>query len=295
MNDYARNYRILGVPENCSLDALKAARRRLVKTWHPDRFAAGGAMKHQAEERIRDINAAFEHLIDHYKKFGALPVPSANTIAAASPTATDRPPNDAEAGSPVDSFRSGFTPPPRQQYTSTAIRTILILAVLLIGTEAGRVVFTQDGQTIDTSSLDPTIPDSPILSGKPSLPVVPNLFTIGSTFGEVYAAQGAPAAIEKDVWRYGKSSVYFADGVVTSWEEDPENPLKTTLPVGSAPHVPETFTVGSTKAKVRALEGTPLVETATLWDYGLSKVHFRDGLVFDWESSPMRPLKARRP
>lgn len=293
MNTYTRDYYILGVPENCSLDVLKAARRRLVKSWHPDRFPTDGEMKRQAEERIKDINTAFEHLIDHYKRYGTLPTPSADTNSSA---ATDRRSDNANDRSPVDSFSQDFTPPVRPSFKSTVVRATLLLVALLISAEIGRVVFTQGRQSTDTSTPSSTLRSNPVLS-TPSSPIAaaPKYFTIGSTLGEVYATQGAPLAIENGVWRYGKSSVYFTDGLVTSWEEDPETPLKTTLLPSSSPQVPETFTVGSTKAEVRAIEGAPLVETSTLWDYGLSKVHFRDDRVVSWENSPMRPLKVRRP
>jgi curved DNA-binding protein CbpA len=292
VNTYTRDYYILGVAENCSLDALKAARRRLVKSWHPDRFPTDGEMKRLAEERIKDINTAFEHLIDHYKKYGTLPTPSVDTNSS---TATDGPSNNANDRSPVDSFSQDFTPPVRRPFNSTVVRTTLLLVALLISAEMGRVVFTQNRQNSDTSSS--TLRSNPALSKTSSSPIAaaPKYFTIGSTLGEVYATQGAPLAIENGVWRYGKSSVYFTDGLVTSWEEDPETPLKTTLLPSSSPQVPDTFTVGSSKAEVRALEGTPLVETSTLWDYGLSKVHFQDDRVVSWESSPMRPLKVRHP
>lgn len=294
MNTYARDYYILGVPENCSLDVLKAARRRLVKSWHPDRFPTDGEMKRQAEERIKDINTAFEHLVDHYKKYGALPTPSAD--ANLSP-AIGRWSDNANDRSPVDSFNRDFTPPVRPPFKSTVARTVLLLVALLIGAETGRVVFMQDRQGTDTPDSSSPLRSNPALPKNSSLPIAaaPKYFTIGSTLGEVYVVQGAPSAIENGVWRYGKSSVYFTDGVVTSWDEDPETPLKTNLLSDSSSQVPETFTVGSTKAEVRALEGTPLVETNTLWDYGLSKVHFRDDRVVSWENSPMRPLKVRRP
>ena len=252
-------------------------------------------MKRRAEERIKDINTAFEHLIDHYKKYGTLPASSADMNSSAT---TDRQSDNANDRSPVDSFSKDFTPPVRRPFKSTLIRATLLLAAILISAETGRVVFTRNRQgTDETSTPSSTLRSNTAFSKNSSSPVAaaPKYFTIGSTLGEVYAVQGAPLQIENGVWRYGKSSVYFTDGLVTSWEEDPETPLKTTLSPSSSPQVPETFTVGSTKAEVRALEGTPLVETNTLWDYGLSKVHFQDDRVVSWESSPMHPLKARRP
>jgi curved DNA-binding protein CbpA len=72
MSNYSQDYRTLGVEPGCSVQSLKFARRRLVKLWHPDHFSAPGD-KHQAEHRIKEINTAFDRLIDYYRTFGVLP------------------------------------------------------------------------------------------------------------------------------------------------------------------------------------------------------------------------------
>ena len=50
-------------------------------------------------------------------------------------------------------------------------------------------------------------------------------FGIGSTEEEIRAIQGAPTAVTDNVWKYGKSEVYFLNGRVVSWVNDPANPL----------------------------------------------------------------------
>ena len=52
------------------------------------------------------------------------------------------------------------------------------------------------------------------------------------------------------------------------------------------------FTVGSTMSKVHELQGIPTRMEGQTWYYGDSKVHFVDGLVASWESSPNNPLYA---
>ncbi len=48
---------------------------------------------------------------------------------------------------------------------------------------------------------------------------------------------------------------------------------------------------GMTASAVRTLEGTPLIINANRWEYGPSWILFKNDLVTDWYSSPVRPLK----
>uniref|UniRef100_A0A7V4KF90 Chaperone protein DnaJ n=1 Tax=Fervidobacterium pennivorans TaxID=93466 RepID=A0A7V4KF90_FERPE len=66
-------YEILGVPRNASEDEIKAAYKRLVKEWHPDRHT--GEKKKEAEQKFKEIQEAYEVLSDPqkramYDKFG---------------------------------------------------------------------------------------------------------------------------------------------------------------------------------------------------------------------------------
>jgi tetratricopeptide (TPR) repeat protein len=54
-------YSILGLNIGASQDEIKQAYRDLVKIWHPDRFT-DVEQKLEAEERIKQINAAYEKL-----------------------------------------------------------------------------------------------------------------------------------------------------------------------------------------------------------------------------------------
>jgi DnaJ domain len=302
VNDYAHAYRLLGVPPNCSLQTLKEARRRLVKSWHPDHFPVGTEIRHQAEERIKDINTAFEHLIGYYKQFGTLPKSAINVPT--SPVAVDPIPtgNIGTPKRPAQTETSDVSDRPvfGAWFASAAAPWILILAGVFLAVAIGRVALKQEEQTIaSTTAIPPQTTSEPLAASdssqpSPAAPSRDRYFTIGSTLGEVYAVQGVPTSTTSGAWRYGKSIVYFANGLVTSWEEDPANPLKTTMLSISTPETPHTFTLGSTKEEVRAAEGAPLFETGALWDYGLSKVYFREDRVVGWESSPLRPLKVRK-
>jgi len=53
------------------------------------------------------------------------------------------------------------------------------------------------------------------------------------------------------------------------------------------------FTVGSTKDEVLAAQGTPDKFADTMFEYGLSRVWFRDGRVETWDQSVLNPLKVK--
>ena len=45
---------------------------------------------------------------------------------------------------------------------------------------------------------------------------------------------------------------------------------------------------------VQAALTIPVTETATVWDYGLSRVYFENNRVVRWEDSPMQRLRVSR-
>lgn len=54
-------YEILGVKENASDEEIKRAYRELAKKYHPDQYG-DNPLKNLAEERMRDINEAYDYL-----------------------------------------------------------------------------------------------------------------------------------------------------------------------------------------------------------------------------------------
>jgi curved DNA-binding protein CbpA len=72
--DVYHAYSILGLSIGASQDEIKQAYRDLAKLWHPDRFT-DAEQKLQAEEKIKQINAAYEKLKSIDVVFGVKPSP----------------------------------------------------------------------------------------------------------------------------------------------------------------------------------------------------------------------------
>ena len=64
--DTQRCLEILGLKSVTSIKELKQAYRDLVQIWHPDRFNNNRRLEQIAEEKLRDINIAYNHLLTYF-------------------------------------------------------------------------------------------------------------------------------------------------------------------------------------------------------------------------------------
>lgn len=61
MAEYRDPYKVLGVKPTDSDDAIKEAYRKLARKYHPDKYADGD-LKELAEEKMKEVNAAYEEI-----------------------------------------------------------------------------------------------------------------------------------------------------------------------------------------------------------------------------------------
>ncbi len=276
---YLRHYRTLGLMPGCTQRDVKASYHRLAGKWHPDRLIGrpAGKGKKESEEKIKEINHAYWSLSSYYRKHGRLP------LEPLSPTAETA--GDAATGQHLYSAPANEKSP----------QSLFFFVRLTIGTMFGLGLAFAVWYGYPAPEKDVFPPpqysreDSPL--GKKEY------FSVGSKPGDVYAAQGIPTKTENGVWHYGKSRVYFEDGVVARWVEDSGHPLMISRAEesdkGPSPPVKKLFSVGSTKQEVRAIQGAPLRETDTLWEYRVSRIYFKNDRVTSWYSSPLDPLHIR--
>jgi curved DNA-binding protein CbpA len=60
--DIKRYFEILELQPGASMDELNQAYKDLVNIWHPDRFAHNPRLKKKAEEKLKEVNRAYEAL-----------------------------------------------------------------------------------------------------------------------------------------------------------------------------------------------------------------------------------------
>ena len=60
--DLNKAYELLGVKPGVSMRELKAAHRDLAKVWHPDRFQHDPRLQDKAQEKLKEINEAYDLL-----------------------------------------------------------------------------------------------------------------------------------------------------------------------------------------------------------------------------------------
>jgi len=77
--DLSKAYDLLEVKPGVSNRELKAAHRDLAKVWHPDRFLHDARLQEKAQEKLKEINEAYELLISG-KVPNATPSRSAETV-----------------------------------------------------------------------------------------------------------------------------------------------------------------------------------------------------------------------
>jgi curved DNA-binding protein CbpA len=98
---------ILGLDASTSTADLKAAYRREIGKWHPDRFHSDPANQPAATERAKKINAAYEHLSELHE-LGYLP---RSTPRPNGQRATPPPPRPQQAYRTQHTYnRKPFTP-----------------------------------------------------------------------------------------------------------------------------------------------------------------------------------------
>ncbi len=208
--DWLMWYHTLGLqPGKQDWAAVKKRYRFLIKASHPDRFTADDPQRVHAEERSKNITAAYQGLSHYYRRFGVLPGAESCEETFVEPALTPSPPTAAMKATSTRQSTRKPTP-----FWWRGVSAMLVLAVVY-----GVVVYvinTEEEAAKNTASVSAT--------GNTATPLS-DPFTYGDTLGMVYAAQGVPTRIEGDLWFYGLSEVQFHDGHVVSWNEHPNYPL----------------------------------------------------------------------
>ncbi|MGD0022174.1 MAG: DnaJ domain-containing protein [Smithellaceae bacterium] len=67
----SESLKILGLTKDASLKEIKQAYKDLVNVWHPDRFTNNARLQKKANEKLKEINAAYENLVSFYENINS--------------------------------------------------------------------------------------------------------------------------------------------------------------------------------------------------------------------------------
>jgi hypothetical protein len=62
-----QSFEILELQQGATLDDARQAYKDIANVWHPDRFAANPRLKHKAEQKLKEVNLAYETLKAFFK------------------------------------------------------------------------------------------------------------------------------------------------------------------------------------------------------------------------------------
>jgi len=288
-----RYYRVLGLEPGVSLEELKQTHKDLVKVWHPDRFADDPRLQQRAQEKLKEINAAYEQVLSD-----AFPAPRLTIPVPDSPPAVQSERRSPQTSVGVGRYQTGpFGPfakaPPaqaplkrlrvlRNPFRSAAGLGVVGLGVLLL-TLSLVLTNNDDNRRRDAVGANEAS-SSERATEKPAgeyLPPSGPAFGLGSTKDEVLTIQGTPTSVEGNRWMYELSSIGFSDGKVESYANISRNLHVRLRPAddSSAARSRGDFTLGSSPDEVLGVQGTPTSVEGRRWRYESSSVDFSDGKV----------------
>jgi preprotein translocase subunit Sec63 len=117
--DISHHYRILELEQGASPSEIKRAYRDLAMVWHPDRFS-DPRMQQKAEDRLKQINAAYEFLKSYQPK----------TVQHTAETARTEEPQSKAQPTSQRKWESRDLPKPLGERTIGIIGSVLLALVL---------------------------------------------------------------------------------------------------------------------------------------------------------------------
>jgi len=111
--------------------------------------------------------------------------------------------------------------------------------------------------------------------------------TSGLTPTEVLTILGNPTSSSGEKMFYNGTEIDFRDGHVAGWKIDPRNPIRVKLwPDQALAPGMLVYAIGSSKSDVIAMQGTPTFFSDNEFDYGGSRVFFKNDRVVGWKADP---------
>jgi curved DNA-binding protein CbpA len=244
MYSYEDCYKILNQRDKCSWSELRKTYKLLIQKCHPDRFKEGTAEKNAAEEKIKELNKAYQQLSKYYRKHNALPEIKqsrpASRFSSATQNATTSQPQAKHFNESPQNIAAKKTGRKTKASAAVVIFTVIIVLTLIytdFDTPSTGHSEKTDWKVIPLNKNSKTQQNHPQAEHNKQVTSLANdstvelkaitrrQFTYGSSIGSVIMIQGTPTKVEGDTWYYGESKVFFHDGVVQGWERKLGSPL----------------------------------------------------------------------
>jgi len=313
---------VLGLETDTTETEIRGAYRLLVKTWQPDRFQGDDKLKAAAEEKLKEINSAFEALTATsiqrgmpdrpqneapYRAFQqaapiadaagktaaptvAQPIPTEAAASVAAPVAVAAPaaiPNAIPPASPA---------PPAQHLQKVKLfyrRTRLVFGIVAVVFVllTGRSIWTVFKAHDAAPQAAPSAPQSATPAPQSLQP------TPQAAQPAPQAAQPSPQIAESS--QEEKTRAAYRLTLPPPRNPDSRQPEKAGAATNQAPSAPRHvllpyLTVGSTKAEVLAQQGTPTASTEDKLVYGKSELYLKNGVVTGWRIDPVSsPIRVK--
>jgi hypothetical protein len=294
MDDILKYYEILGLKPGATEEQIKQAYRDLAKVWHPDRFPNDPRLQEKAQEKLKEINLAYDYLRSHHYT----PPPEDEKYQE------EEEPAPEETPEPEDP-RATYTPTykPYSFFSSIPKWVMIVIALALIRALYGYINTPSKPQKTQYKPPlyypVPSKPDSPTIelppvTQKPKLqmPVTKPLTKPPSQTSKVSPqpsqdealkeTQDTPQTSGQDL-KYAavKKQIQKIDRELEEHNEALSQPPDkvATLPSPQRSVSRNYFTIGSSKEEVQAVQGTPTSIVGDTWYYGYSTVSFYNGKV----------------
>ncbi len=273
-----------GLTPGATKDEIKDAYRTLAKVWHPDRFPCDEHLRHKAEDKLKEINSAYQILSTPAEE---IPRRRSSRAAPQSDEPSQTAAGDA-GGEPYQStgnFRASFRTKPGRNTTQLLVAVVLVAVAIWAALQHGRFLVSEFGiatatvgsvarqMASDVTSSTRTQTDgSGTATGQDSKQKMQSPYQ-----GTIDSAKPANKTAANP---RTKATASDRASLLVFPPEDPGVPY---------------FTVGSTKDDVIRVQGVPTRITGSVFAYGHSEVYFKDGRVQSWQMDPSSPLKAQMP
>ena len=272
---------VFGLGKDATETEIRNAYRILVKVWQPDRLQDDPELKEEAENKLKDINTAFESLIATSTELIERQRSVYTTSRAAStetiPDAVAAP-RKASLGYTTLVVLPNRTPPPLPglwQKTKPLFafwrrfRLIFGIAALAFLILTGRSIWTVFKAH-----------DAARQAAQPA----------------PQAAQPAPQNAESS--QAEKTRAAYRLTLPPPRNLDSRQPEKTGAATQKAPAAPHHvllpyLTVGSTRDEALTQEGTPTASSEDKLVYGKSELYLKDGAVVGWRIDPSSPIRVK--